>query len=147
MSGSLCGQTGPNLSATFTPDHSAPVTGGINRRLPRGGLAYGIPRNTSTGSKCLESRVTMTPLTSPYFVRTVLEVSCCCCCWGTVRTWSGSPREIARSAHQSITKEVERMAMIWFSTWSGGVTMGPRWGEVEVRLNDSVLCSKVSTEG
>jgi hypothetical protein len=74
MSGNFCGHTGPKCSAIFTPDHNAPVTGGINLRLPVGGDAYGIPRNTSTGSKCLLSNVTITPLTSPYFVLTVLEL-------------------------------------------------------------------------
>lgn len=74
--GNRCGQTGWNLSATLTPDHSEPVTGGINRSEPTGGEAYGTPRNTSTASSRRLSGVTITPLTSPYLVRTTrLDVS------------------------------------------------------------------------
>jgi len=74
--GSRCGHTGPNRSATLTPDHSEPVTGGMNRSEPTGGEAYGTPRNTSTASNRRLSGVTITPLTSPYLVRTTrLDVS------------------------------------------------------------------------
>lgn len=63
------------LSAFFTPDHNAPVTGGIKRNEPIGGDAYGMPRNASTGSKCLPSKWTMTPDTEPYLVWTMRDVN------------------------------------------------------------------------
>lgn len=63
------------LSAFLTPDHSAPVTGGINRSEPTGGDAYGMPRNDSTGSKCLPSKCIITPDTAPYFVCTMRDVN------------------------------------------------------------------------
>lgn len=63
-------------SALRTPDHSAPVTGGINRNEPIGGDAYGMPLNASTGSKCLPSKCTITPDTGPYFVVTTRDDNC-----------------------------------------------------------------------
>jgi hypothetical protein len=39
MSGNFWGHTGPKWSAIFTPDHNAPVTGGMNLRFPVGGDA------------------------------------------------------------------------------------------------------------
>lgn len=41
----VCGHIGPAESAFFTPDQCALVTGGMNRNLPTGGLAYGTPAN------------------------------------------------------------------------------------------------------
>lgn len=74
ISGKTWGHTGLNLSATLIPDQRAPVTGGMNLSEASGGEAYGIPLKTSTGSKYLDSRVTITPLRSPYFVLTTLEL-------------------------------------------------------------------------
>jgi len=72
MSGRRCGQTGANWSAILTPDHIAPLTGGMKRRLPTGGAAYGMPLYTSTAPR-KRSRtfgVTMVPMMSPYLVCT-----------------------------------------------------------------------------
>lgn len=63
------------LSTFLIPDHKALVTGGINRREPVGGLAYGIPLNASTGSKWRPSKWIMVPDSWPYFVCTTLDVS------------------------------------------------------------------------
>lgn len=61
------------LSAFFTPDQRAAVTGGINLSDPVGGDAYGIPLKTSTGSKLRPSKCTIVPETAPYFVCTILD--------------------------------------------------------------------------
>lgn len=53
MSGKCCGQTAPNESASLIPSHGIGEIGGRKRKSPTGGAAYGMPRNTSTGSKCL----------------------------------------------------------------------------------------------
>lgn len=53
MSGKCCGQTAPNESASLIPSHGIGEIGGRKRKSPMGGAAYGMPRNTSTGSKCL----------------------------------------------------------------------------------------------
>uniref|UniRef100_A0A182UR03 Uncharacterized protein n=1 Tax=Anopheles merus TaxID=30066 RepID=A0A182UR03_ANOME len=53
---------------------SAPVTGGMNRRLPTGGEAYGTPRNASTGSRWRPSRCSIVPETAPYLVCTIREL-------------------------------------------------------------------------
>lgn len=63
-------------SALRTPDHRAPVTGGIKRSDPIGGDAYGIPLNASTGSKWRPSKFTITPDTEPYFVCTTRDDNC-----------------------------------------------------------------------
>lgn len=59
-----------------TPDHNAPVTGGMKRNDPIGGDAYGMPLNASTGSKCRPSKCTITPDTEPYFVCTTRDDNC-----------------------------------------------------------------------
>jgi len=66
------------LSAFFTPDHNAPVTGGINLSDPIGGEAYGIPLNTSTAPRFRFkfSNCTIVPDTAPYFVCTILDDIC-----------------------------------------------------------------------
>ena len=53
MSGKCCGQTAPNESASLMPSQGIGEIGGRKRKSPTGGAAYGMPRNTSTGSKCL----------------------------------------------------------------------------------------------
>lgn len=53
MSGKCWGQTAPKESASLMPSQGIGDIGGRNRKSPTGGAAYGIPRNTSTGSKCL----------------------------------------------------------------------------------------------
>lgn len=58
----------PYLSAFRTPAHVAADTGGIKRSDPVGGEAYGIPLNTSTGSKLRASSCTIVPDTAPFFV-------------------------------------------------------------------------------
>lgn len=57
----------------MTPDQSAAVTGGMNLSDPVGGEAYGIPLNTSTGSKFRPSKCTIVPDTAPYFVWTIRD--------------------------------------------------------------------------
>lgn len=42
--GKTWGHTGGYSSFIFTPDQGAPLTGGIKRKDPNGGLAYGMPR-------------------------------------------------------------------------------------------------------
>lgn len=53
MSGKCWGQTAPKESASLMPSQGIGDIGGRKRKSPTGGAAYGIPRNTSTGSKCL----------------------------------------------------------------------------------------------
>uniref|UniRef100_A0A1A9W1F0 Uncharacterized protein n=1 Tax=Glossina brevipalpis TaxID=37001 RepID=A0A1A9W1F0_9MUSC len=64
------------LSAFFTPDHIAAETGGIKRKLPTGGEAYGIPRYASTGSKWRPSNCTITPDKAPLRVWIMRDESC-----------------------------------------------------------------------
>src|SRR5215469_7663660 len=58
------GQELRNCCVSSTPDHGVTGAGGANRRLPSGGAAKGIPRNSSWSLKEL-------PCTTPFRVRTV----------------------------------------------------------------------------
>ncbi|KAI9580757.1 hypothetical protein GQX74_013258 [Glossina fuscipes] len=54
----------------------AAETGGIKRKLPTGGEAYGIPRYASTGSKWRPSNCTITPDKAPLRVCIMRDESC-----------------------------------------------------------------------
>ena len=65
MSGYFWGQTEPNVSASLVPGQRSGGFGGLYRRGPIGGAAYGTPRKTSTVSKCLEFSSRIMPRISP----------------------------------------------------------------------------------
>ena len=71
-SGMFCGQTGRNLLASSVSLQGATVTGGMNRRLPSGGVAKGMPRKVATGWR-LSAGWWRTPCTGPYLVATFLK--------------------------------------------------------------------------
>src|SRR5215831_16261823 len=56
-----CGQCGANCVASRTPDQLAEGCGGCHRSAPTGGVAYGMPRNSSTAP-------TVSPRTGPLAV-------------------------------------------------------------------------------
>ena len=66
------GQTGRNLFARSVSFQGATVTGGMNLRLPRGGVAKGMPRKVATGWR-LSVGCWRTPCTGPYLVATFLK--------------------------------------------------------------------------
>lgn len=71
-SGMFWGQTGRNLFARSVSFQGATVTGGMNLRLPRGGVAKGMPRKVATGWR-LSVGCWRTPCTGPYLVATFLK--------------------------------------------------------------------------
>jgi len=85
-SGTHCGQTGRNLSATRTPSHfSIELVGGMKRSSPPSSDAYCRPRNAST-TTVLErdwprltsppGRAIRTPRSRPYCVSTTYGLIC-----------------------------------------------------------------------
>lgn len=71
-SGMFWGQTGRNRFARSVSFQGATVTGGMNLRLPRGGVAKGMPRKVATGWR-LSVGCWRTPCTGPYLVATFLK--------------------------------------------------------------------------
>ena len=66
------GQTGRNRFARSVSFQGATVTGGMNLRLPRGGVAKGMPRKVATGWR-VSVGCWRTPCTGPYLVATFLK--------------------------------------------------------------------------
>lgn len=108
------------LSAFFTPDQSAAVTGGMNLKDPVGGEAYGIPLKISTGSKFRPSKCKIVPETAPYFVCTILDVICA---WSFEGSLSSPPHEKGSSTdtNQTIDNIVgwfPRISKLWRNFYS-----------------------------
>lgn len=72
----------------------------MNLNDPVGGDAYGIPLNTSTGSKFRPSKCTIVPDTAPYFVWTILDVIWA---WSLAGSLSSPPDENGNNTDRNQT--------------------------------------------
>uniref|UniRef100_A0A1A9VW76 Uncharacterized protein n=1 Tax=Glossina austeni TaxID=7395 RepID=A0A1A9VW76_GLOAU len=93
----------------------AAETGGIKRKLPTGGEAYGIPRYASTGSKWRPSNCTITPDKAPLRVWIMRDESCAGNNCGSIQnTCNENPEEvcITNNTLNNLLELIQRISTI-----------------------------------